>query len=162
MLVRHDLKVDEWSPRSGRELLRSGASGRPGYARRVPPILARLADQREGDLASRASSSGTTWQAQDELVQIAFDHRDAREADEAVARREARVVELEDELRALGVGTSDTDSEGEQEAVARLEARVRRLEEELRALRVEKSVGVEAEATTGGGASGSKDEGGSG
>lgn len=36
-----------------------------------------------------------------------------RAAEEGVRRREARVAELEEELRALGVGTEDTEEEDE-------------------------------------------------
>jgi hypothetical protein len=43
-------------------------------------------------------AAGTTWREHDRYVTIAFDVLEVREAEEGVARREARVRRLEQEL----------------------------------------------------------------
>jgi electron transfer flavoprotein alpha/beta subunit len=54
------------------------------------------------------------WERHEMVVHLAFDFQDLRAAEEAVRIRERRVEELEEELRALGVGTEDTDEEDEE------------------------------------------------
>jgi hypothetical protein len=44
------------------------------------------------------------------MVGLAFDVQEVREVDEAVRRREARVAELEEELRARGTGGAEEAS----------------------------------------------------
>jgi hypothetical protein len=82
------------------------------------PILARRYQRLEAELAARKSES-RRWRAHDCFVQLAFDFRDAREADEAEAAARARVIELEEELRELGYGkhcsSEDEEEEGEGE-----------------------------------------------
>jgi hypothetical protein len=98
------------------ELLRAGlVAALPDNAARVLPFAARLIQRQEGELSRRQAELTTSWRAHEAYVKLAFDFVELREAEEAVARREARVAELEAELRALGVGTEDTEEEEDDE-----------------------------------------------
>jgi hypothetical protein len=84
---------EPWHLRVIGELLRSGAPLLPVHAARLCRPAARLGDRREAEGARRARSAGTTWQEHERFVKLAFDVRDAREADEALAATQRRVQE---------------------------------------------------------------------
>jgi ankyrin repeat protein len=105
----------EWQQEVAFWLLRAGVPVAPHHAERVLPVAARLIRWQDAELVRRERSGAMCWQAHDAIVGLAFDFLEMREAEEAVARRERRVEELEAELRALGVGTEDTDEEEEDE-----------------------------------------------
>jgi hypothetical protein len=69
----------------------------------------------EAELRRAEAAVTTSWRAHEAYVDLAFDFLEMREAEEAVAGREARVKELEEELRALGCGTEDTEDDEEEE-----------------------------------------------
>jgi ankyrin repeat protein len=96
------------------ELMRGGVPLRPAAAAHVLPMAARLGERREKQLKKCVPELTTSWRAHEAYVKLAFDSLELREAEEGVRRREARVAELEAELRALGVGTEDADEEGDE------------------------------------------------
>jgi hypothetical protein len=100
-----------WKLRAIQELLSSRVPVRAS----VLPIVARFAERREAELARRNRSGAMHWRAHEDMVGLAFDFKELREAEEAVRVREARVQKLEEELQALGVGTEDTDEDEEEE-----------------------------------------------
>jgi ankyrin repeat protein len=85
---------EPWQLEVVAELRRSGAPVKPRFAAALLPAAAAHANRLDAELAARRSES-RRWRAHDCFVQLAFDYRDRREADEAVARSEARLVELE-------------------------------------------------------------------
>jgi ankyrin repeat protein len=100
-----------WEQRAIDALVASGVPVRDENVPAVLPFAARLAARREAKLARRNRSGAMHWRAHEDLVGLAFDFQDTRAAEEGVRRREVRVAELEEELRALGVGTEDTDED---------------------------------------------------
>jgi hypothetical protein len=84
------------------DMLAAGVPVLPSNAPHVFPIAARLAERRWAEVRAVERCAGTTWQEHDETVQLAFDVRELREAEEAVRVREMRVEELEGELRRRG------------------------------------------------------------
>jgi hypothetical protein len=66
-------------------------------------------------LEARVAALSRMWQVHEAMVRLAFDFQEMREVEEGVRARERRVEELEEELRALGVGTEDTDEEDDDE-----------------------------------------------
>jgi hypothetical protein len=64
---------------------------------------------------NRRRSPSQRWRGEDEIVQLAFDFVELRQEEEGVRRREARVRELEEECKALGIGTEDTEEQDDEE-----------------------------------------------
>jgi ankyrin repeat protein len=83
-------------------ILRAGAPCHPKVA---PDVLARVArvGARVGPRAGARARAEPTWRTQGAVLRLALDHREAREADEGVRAREARVRELERALAEAGV-----------------------------------------------------------
>jgi hypothetical protein len=102
-----------WEQQAVVNLLAAGVPVARHNAPLVLPIAARLGERRAAQLAAVERSAGTTWREHERMVHLAFDVRDLREAEEAVRVRERRVQELEGELRALGVGSEDTEDDDE-------------------------------------------------
>jgi ankyrin repeat protein len=99
-----------WKQQAIADLLAAGVPVLPSNARLVLPIAARLGERRWREVRRRERSAGTTWQEHDETVQLAFDFKELREAEEGVRARERRVEELEEELRRRG-GEGEGDDE---------------------------------------------------
>jgi hypothetical protein len=83
----------------------------PENAARALPFAARLAERRAAEVALRENDP-PPWQVHEAMVGLAFDFQEVREADEAVRRREARVAELEEELRRRGSGAENESGGG--------------------------------------------------
>jgi hypothetical protein len=98
-----------WKIPAIEELLTSRVPVRRDTKSRALPFAARLAERRWAEAAARARSAGTTWREHERMVKLAFDFQDMRAAEEGVRVREARVEELEEELRRRGI---EEDSEG--------------------------------------------------
>jgi hypothetical protein len=94
------------------ELLASGAPVLPANAAVVLPIAASLGARQEAELAARRSAF-RRWRAHDDLVGLALDMRELREAERAVEENERRVEALKQELRELGAGSGTDESEDE-------------------------------------------------
>jgi hypothetical protein len=108
---RLGITVAPWRQRAIEELLSSRVHVHPRHTQLALPFAARLAERLDSQVARRNRSGAMQWRAHEDMVGLAFDFQEMREADEAVARREAQVKELEEELRALGCGTEDADDE---------------------------------------------------
>jgi hypothetical protein len=106
---RRGQSLEPWHKQLIGELLAAGAPVRPQNRATALPIAAERAERRDAELAARRSES-RRWRAHDDLVGLALDMVERREARQGVEARRARVVALEEELRELGAGT-DSDSE---------------------------------------------------
>lgn len=132
--------MEPWRAAAIAELLRSGAPVLPQHAALVLPIAAPLHGEAERELEAHNLSLKSSWRVHETFVNLALDARDAREADEAVVWREARVAELEAALEEaegeeveeeaggeaegeeIGPGDAHGEGEGEQEEDAEGEA----------------------------------------
>jgi hypothetical protein len=99
-------------------VLAAGAPVAPEHAEVVLPFVAEhmLPDQQRAEIRlNKLRAPSNRWRGEDEIVQLAFDFVELREAEEGVRRREARVAELEEELRALGEGSEDTEDDEDED-----------------------------------------------
>lgn len=107
--------VQPWHRTVIAELLVSGAPVLPRSADIVLPIAVShgfsRAARSEAELAARRSERGRQ-RAREDLVGLARDVAELREAEKAVRRREARVAELEE---ALGEGEGGRDEEEDED-----------------------------------------------
>jgi hypothetical protein len=118
---RSGLPLQPWHKQLIGELLSSGAPVKPENLSRVLPIIAShgvqiaaaSAEQRERELAARRSSGAHNWRAHDDLVGLALDMGELREAKREEEEKQRRVAELERRLGELGVGTESSGSESE-------------------------------------------------
>jgi hypothetical protein len=97
-----------------RKLMAGGVPVEPGKALEMLPMAMERGDELEEELAERPHLP-TTWRGHEAMVKLAFDFRDAREADERVRATERRVEELERELAGSGVGTESDEEEDQEE-----------------------------------------------
>jgi hypothetical protein len=109
-----DADFEDWHWPLIRELLDSGVEIHAQAAENLLPFVAEKGLALDAAVALREAQP-TTWRAHEAFVNLAFDFLELREAEAAVAQRERRVRELEDELRALGVGMEETEEEDEEE-----------------------------------------------
>jgi hypothetical protein len=119
-----DKTFEKWHFEVISELLASDVSILPETASELLLIAAQHGQSLERELAARRSPS-RRWRAHDEFVQLAFDMKDAREADERVAWREARVRELEEALGEVGGEEVAAMEEEGASVAARVKARRR-------------------------------------
>jgi hypothetical protein len=111
LLLASGTPPEAWKREAAAELLSSGAPVQPQNASHVLSIAARLAERRWAEAAAHADDP-PTWQVHEAMVGLALDMREVREVDEVVRVKEARVAELEEELRARGGEESEGGSEG--------------------------------------------------
>jgi ankyrin repeat protein len=78
------------------------------------PMLARRLRGLEAEMAVRRSES-RRWRGHDDIVGLAFDFLELREAEEGVRRREARVAELEGEVGGGEEGEEESGGDGMEE-----------------------------------------------
>jgi ankyrin repeat protein len=119
-VIFNNLREEGWTlARWQRPVVEELLSSRvPVHTDNVPlvmPIAARLGMRLAAEMDARGISPATFWRAEEAIIGLAFDSLELREAEAAVRRREARVAELEEELRALGVGTEDSDEDEEED-----------------------------------------------
>jgi hypothetical protein len=108
----NELIIDARHRRLLYELLASGAPVLPQHAPFALQIVASFGPDAGPELAARRSES-RRWRAHDDLVGLALDMRDLREAKEGLDSRQARVEALTQELRELGAGSGTDESESE-------------------------------------------------
>jgi hypothetical protein len=107
-----DLIDDDRFRRVLLELLASGAPIKTEHAAVALPIVASRDGEEAAELAARRSESHR-WRAHDDLVSLALDMVELKEAERAAEERQARVLEHEREVRELGVGTESSSDDGD-------------------------------------------------
>jgi hypothetical protein len=105
----------KWPLQAVAQMLAAGVPIRRRNARRLRSHALAHAARQDAELRRRVAALTTSWRAHEAFVNLAFDFYDLRAAEEGVRRREARVAELEEELRALGVGTEDTEEDEDED-----------------------------------------------
>jgi hypothetical protein len=116
-LISYDREPDSPEPRRYalmREMLAAGVPVKPGYANLSLRRGGAVRQQVGGRRSPSAGRRPMTWRGHEGMVRLAFDFRDAREAEERLRATEGRIEELENELAELGVGTESDDEEEEQ------------------------------------------------